>query len=150
MRVVLQRVKEAKVMVSDNEISGIGKGALLLVGVEKQDTDADINYLANKIKNIRIFDDNSGKMNLDIKQVNGEILSVPQFTLYADTRKGNRPGFDKAAEPEIAKKAWLTFNNLLREASIPVKEGQFAANMQVILNNNGPVTILLDSKIKEG
>ena len=148
MRVIIQRVKEAKVLVADKEISSIGKGLLLLVAVGKEDSDADINYLADKIKNIRIFEDDNEKMNLDIKQIGGQILSVPQFTLYADARKGNRPGFDKAAEPKAAEQVWKKFNNLLRNNTIPVKEGQFAAKMQVKLINDGPVTIWLDSKEK--
>ena len=148
MRVIIQRVKEAKVLVDDKEISSIGRGLLLLVAVGKEDSDTDINYLADKIKNMRIFEDDNEKMNLDIKQIGGQILCVPQFTLYADARKGNRPGFDKAAEPKAAERMWKKFNNLLRNNTIPVKEGQFAAKMQVKLVNDGPVTIWLDSKEK--
>ena len=148
MRVIIQRVKEAKVLVDDKEISSIGRGLLLLVAVGKEDSDTDINYLADKIKNMRIFEDDNEKMNLDIKHIGGQILSVPQFTLYADARKGNRPGFDKAAEPKAAEQVWKKFNNLLRNNTIPVKEGQFAAKMQVKLVNDGPVTIWLDSKEK--
>ena len=148
MRVIIQRVKEAKVLVGDKEISSIGRGLLLLVAVGKEDSDTDINYLADKIKNMRIFEDDNEKMNLDIKQIGGQILCVPQFTLYADARKGNRPGFDKAAEPKAAERMWKKFNNLLRNNTIPVKEGQFAAKMQVKLVNDGPVTIWLDSKEK--
>lgn len=146
MRIVIQKVKEAKVIVAGKEISRIDKGLLLLVGIGKQDTNADINYLANKIKNMRVFDDNNKKMNLDINQIKGEILSVPQFTLYADTFKGNRPGFDEAASPAVAEKMWKEFNGLLRSEGISVKEGQFAAKMQVQLINDGPVTIWLDSR----
>lgn len=146
MRIVIQRVKEAKVSVVNKQVSSIGKGLLLLVGIGKDDTPKDVNYLANKIKNIRIFDDDNKKMNLNISQIKGEILSVPQFTLYADTLKGNRPGFDKAANPEVAEEIWKKFNNLLRDEGIQIKEGQFAAKMQVQLINDGPVTIWLDSK----
>ncbi len=148
MRVIIQRVKEAKVLVADKEISSIGKGLLLLVAIGKGDSYADISYLADKIKNIRIFEDNNEKMNLNLKQTKGQILSVPQFTLYADTAKGNRPGFDKAADAKTAEKIWKEFNNLLRDDAISVEEGRFAAKMQVKLINDGPVTIWLDSKEK--
>lgn len=146
MRIVIQKVKEAKVLVAGEEISSIGKGLLLLVGVGKGDSYEDISYLANKIKNLRIFEDDNEKMDLNIKQIKGQILSVPQFTLYADTHKGNRPGFDKAAGPKIAEENWIKFNNLLRNDAIQVREGQFASKMQVQLINDGPVTIWLDSK----
>ena len=112
----------------------------------KPDTEDDVARLSKKIAAMRIFEDKQRKMNLDIKNARGEILSVPQFTLYADTRKGNRPGFDLAAEPEKAKKYWQILNNLLREEGISVKEGVFGAYMQVNLLNDGPVTIMLDTK----
>ena len=146
MRIVAQRIREAKVIIDKKQFSSIGKGLLLLVAIGKDDTYKDISYLANKIKNIRIFDDNNKKMNLDINQIKGEILSVPQFTLYADTLKGNRPGFDEAASPAVAEKMWKEFNGLLRSEGISVKEGQFAAKMEVQLVNDGPVTIWLDSR----
>ncbi len=149
MRIVIQRVKQAKVIINKEGFSNIGKGLLLLVAIGKDDTYKDINYLANKIKNMRVFDDNNKKMNLDINQIKGEILSVPQFTLYADTLKGNRPGFDEAASPDVAEKMWKEFNGLLCSEGISVKEGQFAAKMQVQLVNDGPVTIWLDSRKHE-
>ena len=146
MRILVQRVKRAQVVVDGNTVSDIGKGLLLLIGVGKDDTSDDIEYLARKIQNLRIFGDDQGKMNLNIKQVGGQVLSVSQFTLYADTRKGNRPGFDQSADPEIATDYWTRFNLLLHESGIEVKEGVFGANMEVELVNDGPVTIWLDSK----
>jgi len=146
MRIVIQKVKQAKVIVNEKGFASIGKGLVLLVGIAKDDTCKDVGYLANKIKNMRIFDDSNKKMNLNITQINGEILSVPQFTLYGDMYQGNRPGFDEAAPPEIAKELWKTFNDVLRKEKIVVKEGQFAAKMQVALVNDGPATFYLDSK----
>jgi len=146
MRILVQRVKKAAVAVGGQTTAEIGIGLLLFVGMGKEDNMEDLEYLCKKISNLRIFEDEPGKMNLNVKQVNGMILSVPQFTLYADTRKGNRPGFDRSAEPESAKDYWLKFNNSLREQGIEVKEGRFAAHMEVSLVNDGPVTIWLDSK----
>ncbi len=146
MRVLVQRVKRAGVTVEGRNVSEIGTGLLLLVGVGKDDNVKDIERVAKKVINLRIFEDEQGKMNLNVKQVNGQILSVSQFTLYADTKKGNRPGFDQSADPKMAKEYWEKFNNLLRENDIDVKEGIFAAHMEVCLINNGPVTIWLDSK----
>jgi len=145
MRVLVQRVKKAQVVVDGHNVAETGKGLLLLVGVGKDDTLSDIEYLSRKIRNLRIFGDELGKMNLDIKQIDGEILSVSQFTLYADTRKGNRPGFDGSADPATAAEYWRRFNTLLRESGIQVKEGIFGAHMEVDLTNDGPVTIWLDS-----
>ena len=146
MRILVQRVKNAKVVIGGQNISGINQGLLILVGVGKDDAEGDIEHLAKKVVNLRIFEDEQGKMNLNIKQVNGKVLSVPQFTLYADTRKGNRPGFDKSAAPEMAKSYWSRFNELLRENKIDVREGVFGTHMEVCLVNDGPVTIWLDSK----
>lgn len=129
-------------------ISGINHGLLLFVGIGRKDAEGDIKRLSKKIAALRIFEDSQGKMNLNIKQINGKVLSVPQFTLYADTRKGNRPGFDHSADPEIAKDCWNRFNNLLRQNGIEVKEGIFGAHMEVELINDGPVTIWLDSGTK--
>ena len=143
MKAVAQRVKSAKVKVNGKDVTEIKCGLLLLVGVGKGDSEEDIGCLARKIINLRIFDDAEGKMNLDIKQVGGQVLSVPQFTLYADTRKGNRPGFDSAATPETAKKYWERFNILLKDNGIDVKEGVFGEHMEVELTNDGPVTIVL-------
>jgi len=156
MRILVQRVKSAKVVVKGQNIADIKHGLLLFVGVGKDDEAEDIENMAKKIVNLRIFsftggfavgeEDEQGRMNLNIHQMKGQILSVPQFTLYADTRKGNRPGFDKSAEPERAKEYWNRFNNLLRENNIDVKQGVFGAHMEVGLINDGPVTIWLDSK----
>lgn len=146
MKIVVQRVKKASVSVSGNEISSIRQGMLLLVGIGKGDSMTTADQMADKVSRLRIFEDDACKMNLDIFQVKGEILSVSQFTLLADMSKGNRPGFDNAAEPAIAKELWLKFNDKLRQNGITTKEGEFAADMQVLLVNDGPVTILLDSK----
>ena len=147
MRVLVQRVESADVTVDGRMIAVTGKGMLLLVGIGQDDTIEDIERLAKKVINLRIFNDENGKINLNIKQAEGEILSVSQFTLYADTKRGNRPGFGNAAEPEIAKEYWEKFNSILRDNGIKVEEGIFAADMQVGLINDGPVTIMLDSKI---
>jgi D-tyrosyl-tRNA(Tyr) deacylase len=146
MRVVVQRVKMAHVSADSTRQSRINKGMLLLVGIGKNDTTDDIERLAKKIANLRIFDDQDGRMNLNIHQVKGEILSVPQFTLYADTRKGNRPGFEQTSDPVTAERYWRLFNQILKENNIIVKEGFFGAHMDVELVNDGPVTIWLDSK----
>ncbi len=146
MRILIQRVKQAKVTVKGRDVAEIGQGLLLLVGVGKDDTPDDIEYLSKKVSNLRIFEDDQGKMNLDIRQVKGQVLSVSQFTLYASTKKGNRPGFDQSAAPDMAEEIWLSFNNMLRENDIEVKEGIFAAHMEVELLNDGPVTIWLDSR----
>ena len=148
MRVLVQRVIQASVVVDGNTVAETGKGMLLLVGVGKDDTLSDIEYLARKIQNLRIFGDDQGKMNLNVKQIGGEILSVSQFTLYADTGKGNRPGFEESADREMALDYWSRFNILLREGGVSVKEGIFGAHMEVDLTNDGPVTIWLDSKIQ--
>ncbi|MBI5056499.1 MAG: D-tyrosyl-tRNA(Tyr) deacylase [Nitrospirae bacterium] len=146
MRILIQRVKTAKVIVDGQAVTEIGKGLLLLAGIGKDDNKDDIEYLARKAANLRIFEDEMGKMNLNVNQVRGEVLSVSQFTLYADTRKGNRPGFDQSASPDIAEEYWKLFNNMLREEGLTAKEGIFAAHMEVSLINDGPVTIWLDSK----
>ena len=146
MRILIQRVKQASVTVDGGEVASIGKGLLLLIAVGREDGPEDIDYLAGKISKLRIFQDDNGKMNLDIKQVNGSILSVSQFTLYADTSKGNRPGFDQSAGPDTAKNYWLQFNEAVRSNGVELKEGIFAAHMEVELLNDGPVTILIDSK----
>ncbi len=146
MRVLVQRVKGARVVVEGRSVAEIDKGLLLLIGLGRTDTIGEIEYLSKKVANLRIFEDENKKMNLNVKQVNGRVLSVPQFTLYADTRKGNRPGFDLSAEPNVAKDQWGKFNNLLKREGVDVREGIFGAHMEVALINDGPVTIWLDSK----
>ncbi len=148
MRVLIQRVTSAKVTVEGYDKADIQAGLLLLVGVGREDSLEDIERTCRKIINLRIFEDEKGKMNLNIKQVNADILSVPQFTLYADTRKGNRPGFEHSAEPRMAQDYWKKCNELLRQEGVTVKEGVFGAHMEIALINDGPVTIWLDSKQK--
>ncbi|TDL77302.1 D-tyrosyl-tRNA(Tyr) deacylase [Rhodococcus qingshengii] len=146
MRVVVQRSKNAKVTV-DGEITGqISKGLVLLVGVTHQDKEEDAAFLAEKIVNLRIFEDDAGKMNLSLLEVGGEILSVSQFTLYGDCRKGRRPNFMEAARPEQAIQLYEAFNGLLREKGIKVETGIFGAMMDVELINDGPVTLIVESK----
>ena len=146
MRVVLQRVSHASVTVEEKVIGKIKRGFLLLVGVTHDDAMEDMEYLVRKIVQMRIFEDEEGKLNRSIQDIGGEILSVSQFTLYADTKKGNRPSFSKAAPGDVAIEMFDQFNGLLRETGIPVETGQFGADMKVELLNDGPVTILLDSK----
>ncbi len=146
MKILIQRVQNAVVVVNSQKVAEIGKGMLLFVGIGKDDSMEDVERIARKVMNLRIFEDEQGKMNLNIYQIHGQILSVSQFTLYADTKKGNRPGFDKSAVPEMAKAYWEKFNDLLRENRLNVREGVFGAHMEVNLINDGPVTILLDSK----
>lgn len=146
MRIVLQRVSHASVTVEEKVIGKIQRGFLLLVGVTHDDTMEDMEYLVRKIVQMRIFEDEEGKLNRSIQDIGGEILSVSQFTLYADTKKGNRPSFSKAAPGDVAIDMFEQFNSLLRDTGIPVETGQFGADMKVELLNDGPVTILLDSK----
>lgn len=148
MRAVIQRVKEASVVI-DNEIVGaIQQGFMVLLGIHEDDTLEDVAYLTRKIEKLRVFEDTEGKMNLDIAAVNGQILSISQFTLYADTKKGNRPSFVKAARPEVAIPLYEAFNQSLEMQGLGVATGQFGANMQIALINDGPVTIIIDSKEK--
>ena len=148
MRVVLQRVSHASVTVEEKVIGQIQRGFLLLVGVTHDDAMEDMEYLVRKIVQMRIFEDEEGKLNRSIQDIGGEILSVSQFTLYADTKKGNRPSFSKAAPGDVAIEMFEQFNGLLRDTGIPVETGQFGADMKVELLNDGPVTILLDSKTR--
>ena len=147
MRIVLQRVKSASVSIEGSIVGEINQGFLLLVGVGADDNRDDASYLARNIASMRIFSDENGKMNLSIDQVGGKILSVSQFTLFADTKKGNRPSFTGAASPEVANQLYEVFNDILRkEYGLTVETGEFGADMQVSLVNDGPVTILLDTK----
>ena len=150
MKVVIQRVSQATVKVSDMIISEIKLGFLILLGVEKSDSKEDINWLVNKISNLRVFSDNEFKMNLSIKDIKGEIIVVSQFTLHAKTSKGNRPSYIKAANPEQAEPLYKEFIlQLKNESAVSVQSGVFGANMQVDIVNDGPVTIIIDSKNKE-
>lgn len=146
MRIVVQRSKQASVEVEDKVVGAIDKGLVLLVGVTHDDTEADAKRLADKIAGLRIFEDESGKMNLSVQDVGGDILSISQFTLYGDCRKGKRPNFMAAARPEPAEALYNRFNELLRDAGLRVATGVFGAMMDVSLVNWGPVTLILDSK----
>ncbi|MBR5314751.1 MAG: D-tyrosyl-tRNA(Tyr) deacylase [Clostridia bacterium] len=146
MRVVIQRVKQASVEVENKIVGKIDKGFLLLVGVEKGDTSAEAFSLAEKICKMRIFEDENGKMNLSLSDVDGEVLSVSQFTLCADCRRGNRPDYLNAAPPTEANELYELFNSEIRNKGFVVEKGIFGADMQVSLVNDGPVTIILDSK----
>ncbi|WP_312473984.1 D-aminoacyl-tRNA deacylase [Neobacillus sp.] len=147
MRVVVQRSKGAKVTVNGEVTGQISKGLVLLVGVTHEDKEEDAAYLADKIANLRIFEDADEKMNLSLLDVGGEILSVSQFTLYGDCRKGRRPNFMDAAKPEQALELYDAFNRLLREKGIQVETGIFGAMMDVELTNDGPVTLILENKV---
>ena len=146
MKTVIQRVTSASVTVNQTCISSISKGYLILLGIQNGDTDADIKTLANKIAKLRIFADENDKMNLSIQDIRGEILLVSQFTLCALTRHGNRPAFTDAMPPDTADAMYRDFGKHLESLGIPVKYGQFGAMMDVALVNDGPVTILLESK----
>lgn len=146
MRVVVQRSKEARVTVKEKIVGRIDKGFVLLVGVTHEDMEEDAAFLAEKIADLRVFDDADGKMNLSILDKGGEILSVSQFTLYGDCRKGRRPNFMGAAKPEHAMKIYEAFNTYLREKGLIVATGEFGAMMDVQLINDGPVTLIVDSR----
>ena len=154
MKVVLQRVSEASVDVVNElgtldptfEPQQIGPGVMILVGVTDEDGDKQIAWLAHKILNLRVFEDAQGKMNRSIQDIGGEILSISQFTLFADVHKGNRPSFIKAGKPEHADLMWIKFNEALRSGGVPVKEGRFGAHIRVGLVNDGPVTIVIDTE----
>jgi D-tyrosyl-tRNA(Tyr) deacylase len=146
MRAVSQRVKSAQVIVNDKIIGSIGFGLLVLLGISREDNCDDADYLVEKTINLRIFDDQDGKMNRSLLDVGGEMLIVSQFTLIADCRKGRRPSFSAAAEPAEAKKLYQYFIERVKEKGITVATGEFQALMEVGLINNGPVTILMDSK----
>ena len=144
MKIVIQRVKEARVDVENKIVGKIGKGFLVLVGVSHNDTKAEADYLVKKLCNLRVFEDDNEKMNLALKDVNGELLIVSQFTLYADTSNGNRPSFVQAARPEQANELYEYFCQKCQENGIKVEKGIFGANMQVSLINDGPVTIIIE------
>jgi len=145
MIAVLQRVAGASVSVDGDEISRIGPGLVVLLGVGKEDCARDTNYLAEKIANLRIFEDEAGKMNLSVLDVGGEALVVSQFTLLGDCKKGRRPGFDKAAAPNAAETLYNEFIGMLEACGVPCKTGRFQARMLVEIRNDGPVTFVLDT-----
>ena len=145
MRCVVQRVKEASVTVAGETVGKIGPGYMVLIGVSVEDTEKDVHYMADKVPNLRIFEDAEDKMNLSLKDVGGEILAVSQFTLYGDARGGRRPSFIAAARPEAANELYEQLVASWREQGIHVETGRFRTHMEVGLVNDGPVTILLDS-----
>lgn len=150
MRLLIQRVKNASVSVGGDELSRIGQGLLVLVGVDVEDTDEDMEYLAGKLVRLRIFDDGQGVMNLDVRQVGGEVLVVSQFTLQASTRKGNRPSYVRAAPEAVSRPMYERFTARVAELlGREVPTGEFGADMQVALVNDGPVTIWIDSKMRD-
>lgn len=144
MRLVIQRVKNAKVDIDGKTVSSIGKGLLVLLGVTHEDTKETVDYLVKKLCKLRVFEDENGKMNLSIKDVEGKLLIVSQFTLYADCSRGNRPSFVNAAKPDFANELYEYFCEKCKEEQIEVQKGIFGADMKVSLLNDGPVTIILE------
>jgi D-tyrosyl-tRNA(Tyr) deacylase len=147
MKLIIQRVGSTSVAIEGQTMATIDQGLLLLVGVGPEDDQSDIDYAVRKVANMRIFSDENGKMNKSVQDIQGQILSISQFTLFADTKKGNRPAFTGAAKPDLASQLYDQFNAQLGQF-VPVKTGIFAADMQVSLVNDGPVTIILDTKDK--
>lgn len=145
MRAVVQRVSQGSVMVAGEVVGAVGKGYVILLGVAKEDTEADADYVADKVAGLRVFEDEQGKMNLSIQDVGGGVLAISQFTLYGDVRRGRRPGFDRAGRPEQAEPLYERFVARLREQGLRVETGRFQTHMAVSLTNDGPVTILIDS-----
>jgi D-aminoacyl-tRNA deacylase len=145
MKAVIQRVSQASVTVDGKIVGEIARGFLVLLGVKRGDTNEDAAYLARKIAKLRVFNDDAGKMNLALEQVGGALLAVSQFTLYANTRDGNRPSFIDAAAPDDGRRLYGTFCELLRNENLDVQTGIFQADMKVALENDGPVTIVIDS-----
>ena len=146
MRAVVQRVKKGSVKIEEKEIGKIEKGLVILLGVGQNDVEKDAEYLAEKIVNLRIFEDKEGKMNLSVKDINGQILVISQFTLYGDCNKGRRPSFISAAPPDKAVKLYDYFKKYIKNYGLKIETGQFQAMMLVKIYNDGPVTILLDSE----
>lgn len=150
MRVVIQRVSKAGVVIAGEEKAAIGRGLLILLGIENADTPDDIDWLCRKITNLRIFSDEEGLMNRSVQEIGGELLVVSQFTLHGNAKKGNRPSFIRASRPEFAIPMYDSFVQQLRQVSaLPVYTGEFGADMQVSLLNDGPVTIIIDTKEKD-
>lgn len=150
MRAVIQRVRGASVTVDGQEISRIDRGLAILLGVGREDGAKDVNFLAEKVANLRIFEDDAGKMNLSVLDIRGEALVVSQFTLYGDCHKGRRPGFDKAAPPESAETLYNDFVGMLTACGVPTRTGRFQAKMLFAIENDGPVTLILESQEKTG
>lgn len=148
MRAVIQRVSEASVTIDEQVVGKIGRGFMILLGIHEEDNQEDADYLIRKIPLLRVFEDAGGKMNQSLQDVGGSVLSVSQFTLYADTKKGNRPSYVKAARPETAIPLYEYFNEGLRKAGLVVETGEFGGDMDVALINDGPVTILFDTRDK--
>ncbi|MCM3339467.1 D-aminoacyl-tRNA deacylase [Paenibacillus sp. MER TA 81-3] len=146
MKVVVQRCKEARVTVGDEMVGQIAEGLMLLVGITHEDTEQDVNWMADKVAGLRIFEDEEEKMNFSVQDVNGAILSVSQFTLYGDCRKGRRPNFMSAARPDQAERFYELFNERLRSLGLTVETGRFGAMMDVSFTNWGPVTLIIDSQ----
>ncbi|WP_277673379.1 D-aminoacyl-tRNA deacylase [Piscibacillus halophilus] len=147
MRAVIQRVSEGSVTINEQTTGEIGTGLVVLLGVTHEDTEKDLKFMADKVSNLRIFEDEQGKMNLSVKDVNGKVLSISQFTLYGDCRKGRRPNFMQAAKPDFANDMYEQFNELVRDQGVDVETGVFQEYMKVSLLNDGPVTLILDSKV---
>jgi len=145
MRLVLQRVRTARVIMAGHAIAEIGKGLVILLGIGPSDTEAQARLLAEKIANLRIFEDEQGKMNRSVLEVGGQAIVVSQFTLYADTRKGRRPSFTDAAPPDLARPLVERFAEILRKQGLPTQTGEFGAHMLVEIGNDGPVTIWLEA-----
>jgi D-aminoacyl-tRNA deacylase len=146
MKIVIQKVRWAKVLVNDLTTGSIQYGLLILLGISKLDSERDADYLAAKLVELRIFNDQRGKLNLSVKDVAGELLVVPNFTLYGDTRKGKRPSFDQAASPDQARPLYEYFVERCRSTGVTVETGVFQAHMQVTLENDGPITLICDSQ----
>lgn len=146
MKAVVQRVVDASVTVKGDTVGSVEQGLVVLLGVTHEDTEEDARYLAKKIPYLRIFEDEDGKMNLSLADLGGKLLSISQFTLYGDCRKGRRPNFMEAAKPDLAEELYETFNTMVGQEGVSVETGQFGAMMNVQLTNAGPVTLIMDSK----
>lgn len=146
MRIVIQRVSKASVSIDEEVVGQIARGFMVLVGVEEADSQEDVDYLVRKTANMRIFEDEEGKMNISLKDVGGRVLSISQFTLHANTKRGNRPSFVDAARPDHSLPLYEAYNEGLRQEGLTVETGEFGADMQISLINDGPVTIIIDSK----
>ena len=148
MKIVIQRVSEANVKVEGTIVGNISHGLLLLIGIDEEDTQSDADWLIQKVLNLRIFGDENGKLNLSVKDVEGEILCISQFTLIADYKKGNRPSFIKAAKPDVAIPLFEYFKEEMAKSGLKIESGIFGSDMKISLLNDGPVTIVMDSKTK--